>query len=376
MFVIPTVKHGGAELFLLRLCEMSQIEYEICIVVIGQREGLFEDFEALDLRIHYLGFKDLRYFPIAVFRLRQLMRKESPGIVQSFLYLADILSGLASIGLEIHLKIWSLRGSALATGTSHHKLLIQRVAAFLSTKVPHLIISCSNQVSEFHIKLCYPVSKIITIGNFVSSWALKAKSGSIFLTEAAPVHFRIGLAARYDLGKGHHALLEATLNFLRKNPNISITLSFSGKGCEAGGRLSSDFLQSLEHEELFKHGRLNLVMAGLLHGQNLANWFEELDLYFMSSDSLEGFPNSLAEAVTIGLPALANPVGAAKDLIAAERISHDCTSTSMTELLERYYGENLSIKRQTTLHSMNEMLLNYEDIKIWRAYKLAWETSA
>jgi glycosyltransferase involved in cell wall biosynthesis len=373
MFVIPTIKHGGAELFLLRLCEMSQNSYEICLVVIGEREGLFKDFEALDIRIHYLGFKDLRYFPIAVLRLRHFMRMESPSIVQSFLYLADILSGVASIGLKIHLTIWSLRGSVLAAGTSYHKLVIQRVAAFLSTRIPDLIISCSNQVSEFHIKLGYPVSKIITIGNFVSNWAINAKSGSSFLTEAYPGHFKIGLAARYDLGKGHHALLETALNFLRNKPNTSITLSFCGKGCEVGGRLSSDFRRSLENEDLFKNGRLKVVMAGLLHGQSLIHWFEELDLYFMSSDSLEGFPNSLAEAIAIGLPSLATPIGAARDFLPNERLSEFTTSKSMSELLERYYEEELHNKKKVTKQLREYILMTYRDDKIFASYISAWK---
>jgi glycosyltransferase involved in cell wall biosynthesis len=112
-----------------------------------------------------------------------------------------------------------------------------------------------------------------------------------------------------------------------------------------------------------------------LNGINLVNWFQDLDLYFMSSDSLEGFPNSLAEAVTIGLPSLANPVGAAKDLVVAGRISRDCTSTSMTELLEQFYREDLATKQQTTFHSMNEILSKYQDVKVWNAYKSVWETS-
>jgi glycosyltransferase involved in cell wall biosynthesis len=151
-------------------------------------------------------------------------------------------------------------------------------------------------------------------------------------------------------------------------------LSFSGKGCESGGRLSSDLVQTLENEALFQNGRLKLVTVGLLNGINLVNWFQTLDLYFMSSDSLEGFPNSLAEAVTIGLPSLANPVGAAKDLVVADRISQDCTISSMTELLEQFYREDLDAKQQTTLNSKNELLSKYQDIKILNSYKSVWET--
>ncbi len=373
VFIIPTIRHGGAELFLLRLSALAQHKYEIHLVVIGGREGLFLEFEQLEIKIYYLGFEKVSRFPLALIQLKRVLKKVQPDVMQSFLYLADILSGLASYGLKIRLRVWSLRGTDLASGTTNYKLVIQRVAAKLSKRIPNLIISCSNQVSDFHVKLGYPKSKVFTIGNFVSGWALHAKSDSLFLSVARPMKFKIGIAARYELGKGHLALLEAVLIFLENNPLVTVDLCFSGKGCESEGRLSRDFTKILSDNTFFKNGRLNLLTSGLLSGSDLVDWFCNLDVYFMASDSLEGFPNSLAEAVSIGLPALATPVGAAVDFLPKERISFDSTSISMAALLERFCQEDLESRKSITSELRDDMLLTYNESEVFSAYESAWE---
>ncbi len=373
MFVIPTIRYGGAELFLFRLCQLIGLNYEITLVVIGNREGLFQDFEELEIDVFYLGFEKVLYFPAACLTLRRLIKRESPDIIQSFLYQADILSGLASIGLKIKLKIWSLRGTSLAQGTNYYKLLIQRVAAVLSSKIPNLVIACSKEVSDFHLGIGYPSNKMLIIGNFISNWAREARSESIFLTEGQPSHFKIGLAARYDLGKGHQALLIAVLDFLEKNPDISISLSFAGKGCDNGGRLSADLYPILNRYSNIKSDRLVVVTSGLLSGLSLVKWFQDLDLYFMASDSLEGFPNSLAEAIAIGLPSLATPIGAANDFLPSERLTENTTSKSMSELLERFYLEELHNKNKVTKKLREKMLVDYREDRILASYNTAWK---
>ena len=373
MFVIPTIRYGGAELFLLRLCKLICLNYEITLVVISNREGLFNEFEALQVKMHYLGFEKVSYLPVACLSLRRIIKSESPDIIQSFLYQADILSGLASIGLKIKLRIWSLRGTSLAHGTSYYKLLIQKVAAVLSSKIPHLMIACSKEVRDFHVKIGYPDNKILIIGNFISNWVHEARSNSIFLTESQPTHFKVGLAARYDLGKGHKALLMAVLDFLKKNPKASITLCFAGKGCDNGGRLSADLYPILNLSSNTESHRLTVITSGLLSGSSLVNWFQDLDLYFMASDSLEGFPNSLAEAIAIGLPSLATPVGAASDFLPSERLSESATSKSMSELLGHFYREECHNKKKMTERLRENILVTYQEDKMVASYNSVWK---
>jgi glycosyltransferase involved in cell wall biosynthesis len=372
IFVIPTIKHGGAELFLLRLCALVQFEFEVFLVVIGKREGLHTDFEKLQITVHYLGFQNVIFFPFAFFRLRKIIRQESPSIVQSFLYSADILSSLALLNLGVPLKIWSLRGTELASNTKRYKIGIQKIAAGISTRFPDVIISCSDQVTEFHARLGYPLKKIITIGNFVSKWTQNLESRSVFLQDAHPKRFTVGLAARYDLGKGHQALINTVVEFLRRNPDLKMTVCFAGKGCDTDGRLSIDIKQNHDLRELLIQKRLKIVTSGLLTGKDLADWYQNLDLYFMASDSVEGFPNSLAEAVAIGLPSLATPVGAAMDFLSIDRIANSPSVKDMTDLLQHFYDLSLIDKRDVTMHLKNQILNKYDEKKILSKYTSVW----
>lgn len=372
IFVVPTIKHGGAELFLLRLCSLAQVKFDITVVVIGRREGLYADFENLQLRMHYLGYQNIFFLPFALFHLRRLIRKESPAVIQSFLYSADIVSGIASLNLEVPLRIWSLRGTELAPDTRSYKLGIQQFAAQLSNHLPDVIISCSDQATKFHSKLGYPPEKIITIGNFVSGWTQNLDSKSIFLNEAHPVHFTIGLAARYDLGKGHHSLVAAVIEFLRNNPRLRITLSFAGKGCETGGRLFCDLQRNEGLTQLADLGRVQIMTVGLLMEEEISQWFQNLDLYFMASDSLEGFPNSLAEAVAIGLPSIATPVGAAVDFLSEDRIADSPSPKAMSDLLQKFYELSLLEKQDVTLKLRTQISQRYEDNKILSLYTSVW----
>ena len=373
LFLIPTIRFGGAELFLLRLIGKIHHEYDIVLVVIGEREGLFSEFERLDLRVIYLSSEKIFSFPLAVFSFRKVLKAEKPDVLQSFLYLADVLAGISSFMLNISVKVWSIRGTDLAKGTKRHKLIVQRFAAFLSGYLPNKIVACSSQVRDFHVGIGYPDNKISVIGNFLPEWTLNIESNSIFFTDSRPLDFSIGLAARYDMGKGHLALVECVADFLKRNNDVQIVLKFAGKGCGDIGNLSDDLNLVSKIEDLRSKGNLKIETSGLLSGSDLSEWYGNLDLYFMASDSLEGFPNSLAEAVAIGLPAISTPVGSASDFLPYFRIAQDSTALSMLEVLENFYCETLEGRVEVSAESQIRLLSDFSEFNVIGAYKDIWK---
>jgi glycosyltransferase involved in cell wall biosynthesis len=373
LFLIPTIRFGGAELFLLRLISKIHHEYDIVLVVIGEREGLFSEFERLGIRVIYLNYEKIFAFPLAVISFRRILKVEKPDVLHSFLYLADVLAGISSIMLSINVKVWSTRGTNLAKGTKKHKLLVQRFAAFLSDYLPDKIVACSSQVGDFHVGIGYPSNKISVIGNFLPEWTLDTESNSIFLTDSKPLVFSIGLAARYDIGKGHLALVECVTDFLKRHNHIQIVLKFAGKGCGDSGNLSDDLNLVSKIGDLRSKGNLKIETSGLLSGSDLSEWYRNLDLYFMASDSLEGFPNSLAEAVAIGLPAISTPVGSASDFLPSFRIAKDSTTLGMLEVLENFLSETLVGKVEISTQSQIRLLSEFSEFNVIGAYREIWK---
>jgi glycosyltransferase involved in cell wall biosynthesis len=373
VFIIPSVRLGGAELFLLRLCSSISGRYAIRVIVIGKREGLYKKFEKINLKMYYLNIEKKYLFLKAIIQIRNIFIHEKPDVIHSFLYISDIISGIASLGLRIKVRVWSLRGTNLSNGTHLHKFLIQGFAALLARLIPDIIIACSEQALDFHVKIGYPRKKIRVIWNFLPGWVYEVSSTSIFLTKHNPCEFKIGMAARYEEGKGHLALIDCILKFLENNSNVNLIVKFAGKNCGPGERLSSHILENSYLRELIKKRRLNIEFSGLIYGANLKNWYRDIDLYFMASSALEAFPNSLAEAVAIGVPALANPVGAASDFLPKTRISSNKSAEEMYLLLNRFYAESVSNRITISQNYKKKMIQSCKNDLIISKYLESWE---
>ena len=372
IFIIPSVRHGGTELFLLRLCSSISEQYAIRVIVIGNREGLYKKFEKINLKMYYLNIEKKYLFLKAIIQIRSIFIHEKPDVVHSFLYISDIISGVASLGLRINLRVWSLRGTKLPHGTRIHKFLIQGFAALLARLIPDIIIACSNQALDFHLKIGYPRKKIKVIWNFLPRWVYEVSSTSIFLTRQNPDKFKIGMAARYAEGKGHLALIDCILKFLENNLNVNLIVKFAGKNCGPGEKLSSDILENSNLQELIKKKRVSIELSGLTDGAKLKDWYRDIDLYFMAS-STEAFPNSLAEAIAIGVPALANPVGAASDFLPKARISSNNSSQEMYLLLKRFYGESVLNRTKISQNYRKRIMHACRSDSILDKYLAAWE---
>ena len=371
IFIIPSVRHGGTEFFLLRLCSLISEQYAIRVIVIGNREGLYKKFEKINLKMYYLNIEKKYLFLKAIIQIRSIFIHEKPDVVHSFLYISDIISGVASLGLRINLRVWSLRGTKLPHGTHIHKFLIQGFAALLARLIPDIIIACSNQALDFHLKIGYPRKKIKVIWNFLPRWVYEVSSTSIFLTKQNPHKFKIGMAARYAEGKGHLALIDCILKFLENNLNVNLIVKFAGKNCGPGGKLSSDILKNSNLQELIKKKRVSIELSGLIDGAKLKDWYRDIDLYFMAS-STEAFPNSLAEAIAIGIPALANPVGAASDFLPKARISSNNSSQEMYLLLKRFYSESMLNRRKISQNYKKRIMHSCRSDSILDKYLEAW----
>lgn len=372
LFVIPTLRYGGAELFLLRICSQVQSNYSVKVVVLGKREGLATDFESLNIEVFYLGFENVTSFFHALVELRLIFARIKPDIIHSFLYVADIISGLASVGLNTPRIIWSLRGTNLPKGSSFRKHLVLLIAAFLSRFIPHAIVACSEQAREFHTKLGYPYKKIVCIGNTLPPWVSYTQSRSILLRENRPESLIFGLAARFDLGKGHVALAHSIAMFLQENPQIEITLKFAGKGCLPESLLEKELMRNGDIAVKVQEESLKIDYCGLVPVGQMAQWFSSLDVYFMASNSVEGFPNSLAEAVSVGVPSLANPIGASIDFLPKTQISRTAAVIDMKNNIDHLCRIPSTQRKMVATQCRNSMLLKYSDRNVLREYFKVW----
>jgi glycosyltransferase involved in cell wall biosynthesis len=342
LFVIPSLKYGGAEIFLLRLVSAIGKNVKTLVVVIGVREGLSSDFAKKGIDVSYLGLVHRGQFVRAIRGLRKIVHDFQPDAVQSLLYYADFLATFSTFPFNSKKLYWSFRGSSLPEGNSFLKKIALSMNVILSRSLPLRIVACSEQVRDFHQQIGFPQKKITVIPNFLSEWVFQETlSTSNLLSQEYPNFLNIGLAARFDPGKGHVELVKACAELLRiESRLLGIGLSFAGKGCEVGGRLHSEILLlpvSLE--------KIHFRFNGILEPHEMLPWYQEIDLYVMPSNGLEGFPNSLSEAVALGVPAIATNYGSAVDFVGEKRIinepSPNAIRKAMTELLDEPISQRI-----------------------------------
>ena len=369
LFIIPSLKHGGAEIFLHRLTSALVGNIDIRVVVIGIREALANDFEKHGLDVVYLELPTRYQFIRASRDFRRIIRDFQPDVIQSLLYYADFIATLSAFPFNTKNLFWSFRGSSIPSGHSILKRVSLAFNILASWLLPIRIIACSEQVKNFHKRIGFPQKKITVIPNFLADWAFSHYfSTSRFLTQEQPNFLRIGLAARFDPGKGHIELVRACIELLRKQSTIqSISISFAGKGCEQGGRLNSQIgLLALPME------KIEFEYLGILDHNEMLPWYQAIDLYVMPSNGLEGFPNSLSEAVALGVPAIATNCGSAVDFVGIERLIHAPDANSIEEALVRLIEEPLPLRISHSKKGITHMRQTYSVHAVLPLFLRAW----
>ena len=326
-FVTPSLNTGGAERFMLRLAtSLRDHGVSVHVVCLASHGNLESEFTRRGIEPVMLGLDEGVALMAGASHLAELVLDHGIQTMQGFMHLGDAMAGLASIRSGTRNVYWSIRTSTLPSELALSRRLLPFALAPASHVIPKRIISCSPAASRHHVRKGYAQRKIVHIPNSVEDWALTSQSNSRLLTgHAGPI--RIGMAARYEPGKGHIDLARAVVELRRRGWDVES--SFVGRGTGPGEALERDLLEAGLGDQATHFGGLQDVTG-------VADWMlYQVDVYAMASSKWEAFPNSLAEAATCGLPTIATNVGAAWSL--APKISRvsESSPTSLAAGLHR-----------------------------------------
>lgn len=301
--IISGLDVGGAEMMLLKLLELpsEDIRHEVIslsdIGPIGDRIRLAGvTVEALGVR---RGVPSLSGF----FRLVRKLRSGRPDVVQTWMYHADLMGGVAARLAGVPTVIWNVQHSDLSPAHSKRMVrILARVNAWVSGRVPDGIISCSHTGQKVHVAHGYQEKKFIVIGNGTDlsrfrpnksdGQSVRAELG---LPQNAPL---VGMLARFDPQKNHAGFLEAAGYVHQRLPEVHFLLA--GKDVTAEN-------ETLE-AGIRKHG-LEEVCHLLGPRSDTPRLMAALDVYVSSSSFGEGFPNVLGEAMASAVPCVVTDVG-------------------------------------------------------------------
>ena len=324
--IITGLNDGGAEGVLTRLCLHSKQAQHVVISLMD--EGKYGPVLARSgMTVHCLGMNPGKPSIVRLFRLVRLIRAEQPDVVQTWMYHADLLGGIAARLAGVRHVFWGIRHSTLEKGRSKGStIMIARLCALLSSWVPDQIICCANKASEVHSDMGYSARKLRVIPNGydLSRFRPDAAAGAKLRAELGlgPNDFIIGNVGRFDPLKDHSNLLQALAQVAKCK--IPFRCLLIGKGLSPGNTALVEQITEL-----------GLQDSVLLVGQrsDIPAVMNALDLHVLSSLS-EGFPNVLAEAMACGTPCVSTDVGNALEIVGdQETCCPACDSKALADVI-------------------------------------------
>lgn len=366
MVIIPKLGLGGAELFLLNILPKLQEYFNIYLVCLDGKGVLSRKFKEANIAVEYLNFFNVLSLPWVLYKALILKRDRNIHLIHSFLYPSDFLSSLLKIFSSRKVAIiWSIRLSKLPRNVKLSTKLLRFFAVLFSRFIPNITISCGQEALEYHKQIGYDTSRALVIPNFPAEWTENTKSSSSFLLKNHPDEITVGLAARFTTGKGHHLLCE----ILRLNQNdnealFKVKASFCGLHTESGGDLFK-FI-SEQYPDVIERCSFN----GQIIETDYHSWISSIDLYALTSNSIEGNPNSFLEASSIGIPIIGTEIGSSTLMAAPECLVPLQNLSAETFYAGIKFWAELNLDERLNLIEKNKKMveLNFDKNKIIKSY--------
>tara|TARA_B100000029_G_scaffold333118_1_gene325330 strand:+ start:1024 stop:2151 length:1128 start_codon:yes stop_codon:yes gene_type:complete len=368
LHLITGLNAGGAEgvLYRLILSDKKNLHQVVSLTNNGYYE---KELITKKIKVKSLNLKRGTFSLLALIRLIKIFRKNKPDIIQTWMYHADLIGGIAGKISGNKNIIWSIRNSNLGRNTSWKTKLILKLCILFSRVLPKLIISCSKNSAAIHENLGYPKKKITIIPNGFDLEKIKPSE-----TEREKIRksfdikdeeILIGVIARWDPQKDFENLFLAIKEL--KNKNFS-----KWKLILVGSNLTP------ENKELMSLVKKNdisnkIVLAGFQ--KNIVSFQNAIDLLVLSSAYGEAFPNVIAESMACEVPCVATDVGDSKEIISNTGwIVPPNNPQQLCEVISKAFDEikNKNHWLERKKNCRNEILKKYSLLDMTNNYQKIW----
>jgi glycosyltransferase involved in cell wall biosynthesis len=309
--VITGLETGGAEMMLYKLLEKTDgTSFAVRVMSLTGVGPVGQRIRALGVPVHALGMRRGVPGAAGMWRLAAWLRDESPQIVQTWMYHADLLGGLAArIARRGVAVAWNVQNSNLDQDSSARRTIwTARVCAGLSRWVPDRIVCCGEVVRRVHRELGYADGKIEVIPNGIDTSVFRpdpvARAEVRRELEVVDGEVLIGMAARFDPQKDHLTFVNAAGLLAADRPEVRFVLC--GDGVDTQNATLMDWLRAAKVGD-----RCRL----LGRRDDMPRVHTGLDVASLSSAYGEGCPNAVGEAMACGVPCVVTDVGDSRDLV-------------------------------------------------------------
>ncbi len=367
--VITGLSTGGAEMMLKRLIESDPGAFPFTVVVSLTTSGsVGELLRTKGVSVHALGMSSVLHSPITLWRLARIFRQHRPDVVQTWMYHADLLGGLAARLAGCRAVIWGIRSTAIPQGKLSVTYWLVRLCAVFSWIIPRRIVCCAESAKEAHIKLGYAAQKMVVIPNGYDFSVFDRHSNSRAVARHE-LKFKdnemvVGAIGRFDALKDFHNFVSAALKLSAKRPDVRYLML--GRNIE---RTNTTLRGWIEEAGLLNHFKL----LGEQH--DVPYFLSAMDVFCLSSVS-EAFPNVLVEAMAMGLPCVVTRAGDAADILRMDNFVVPVKdSASLFDALLRMCDLDAEARRALGLINALKVRKEYEIEEVRRKYAAVYAES-
>ncbi|MDV2440809.1 glycosyltransferase [Acinetobacter gerneri] len=301
--IIIGLDAGGAELMLKRLILSSHEKntFNHQVISLTNIGPIGKELQKSGVKIYSLGMNSIFTIPLIYFRLKKILKVINPNIVQTWMYHADFLGGVAAKRVGIKKIIWGIRTTDVTLGKSNLTILLRNLCAKFSYFIPKVIVSAARISKTVHIEAGYDASKFTIIPNGFDMSKMKStpEDRELLRKEWGINHddIVIGSIGRFNYIKNQQLFIEIAAKLNSKKKNLKFIMIGKDNDWE-------------NHELLSWIDEYGIREKFILLGQrnDINKCLSALDFFCLHSRT-EGFPNVLGEAMAMGVIPVCLDVG-------------------------------------------------------------------
>jgi glycosyltransferase involved in cell wall biosynthesis len=277
-------------------------EYQHEVISLTDRGAMAAKIESLGVTVRVLGMRPGVPNPVAVMKLAGMLRESRPQVVQTWMYHANLLGGLAARMAGNIPVVWGIHHTRVdRRETKLLTVLTVRIGGWLSKRLPARIVCCSKASEDAHLELGYAPAKMQVISNGIDVEEFRPHpDAGLAIRKALGISAEtlvIGLAARFHPHKDHQTFLQAAGVLHKEFPDVHFVLCGDGvvpENPEIAAEVSAAGLQ----------GRCHLLGTR----SDMPGMYAAWDIAANSSLS-EALPLTVGEAMACGVPCVVTAVG-------------------------------------------------------------------
>lgn len=302
VFIITGLPKGGAQSMLLKILQRLDSRFAPHVISLTTPGDVGAQIASLGVPVEALEMRSFTSAPSAVIRLSRRLHAIRPEVVQTWLYHADLLGGLAARLAHVPAIAWTIRNGNLdADKNKRSTLAVVRLCARLSNWAPAKIVSCSENATRVHVAHGYAADKIVIVPNGFDLDAFHPDPAARAAVRAAlgikPETLLVGWIGRFHPQKNVHGFLHAAATLHRRMPDVHFLVA--GEGLDWTNTAISNAL---------KTSPLGQVTQLLGLRNDIPDIMAGIDVLACSSAG-EAFPNVLGEAMSCSVPCAVTDVG-------------------------------------------------------------------